>query len=83
MLRIIIDIILAATVLSGWWVVTIILGMVGSMIFPTFIECIFAGIFFDALYGFARGAGYSAYLGSAISLVIFLGTITLKQVIRR
>jgi hypothetical protein len=82
MLRIIINIILALSILTGWWFVALPLGLFAVWKFPLYIEIIVAGIGYDALFGFTREAGVYGYLGTILTSVVVIFVLTLKKVMR-
>ncbi|MEK7646488.1 MAG: hypothetical protein AAB381_02230 [Patescibacteria group bacterium] len=69
--RIIFGLLLGVSVLNGWWLVALPLCALGVWFFPLYIECIIAGIVFDALFGLTPGIGLWAYVGTIGSVVVF------------
>ena len=69
--RIIIDLLLAVSVLQGWWFIALLLGIIGLWMFPYYIELIIAGIVYDSLFGMIPKMGWKEYIGTILSVVIF------------
>jgi hypothetical protein len=81
-LRIILDILLIIAVVNGWWLVAIILVLVGAWFFKLFIEVIIAGIAYDALFGMVSGMGWRGYVGTIIAIVLLLIIRFFKKLVR-
>lgn len=69
--RIILDVVIVACVIQGWWFIALPLSLVGLLSFASFIEIIIAGIMFDSLFGFVRGSGWWGYAGTSICVLLF------------
>ena len=82
-LRIIVDILVFASVVYGWWFVFVPLSVFGLATFPRYFEIIVAGIMYDSLFGFAPGLGVRGYLGTAISIFLFVISSLTKRMIRK
>jgi hypothetical protein len=81
-LRIILDILIAISLLNGWWFLALPLALVGAWFFPYFIELIIAGIGYDSLFGFVSGMGIWGYMGTIVSVVLFAGISGVKRWVR-
>ena len=83
LIRLVVDLILAVSVIEGWWFLALPISLIGVWSFPYFAEIIVAGFAYDALYGMVPGMGVKAYAGTiaaCISSAIFAG---LKKVVRK
>jgi hypothetical protein len=80
--RIIIDIILAISILNGWWLLGIIFGLIGAGYYGYFFEFILAGIAYDALFGLVPEMGWRGYAGTIVSVVLFLLLLGAKKIVR-
>lgn len=81
--RIIFDIVIAISVLSGWWFIALPVAICGTCLFSYFIEIVIAGIAYDAFFGMVPGMGWKGYVATCISVVILLIVAGLKRVIRK
>ncbi len=82
-IRITADIILAVSVVNGWWFVIVPIGIIGAWNYLFFIEILLVGIIYDSLFGFVPSMGIWGYVGSIISVVILIGVLCSKKVLRR
>ena len=69
--------------MHGWWVVALPLALIGVWRFPYFVEIIIAGIIYDSLFGFVPEMGVIGYLGTIVSVGLFLLLILAKKVMRK
>ncbi len=81
--RILFGIIIAVSVLSGWWFIALPVALCGTWLFGYFVEIVIAGIAYDAFYGMVPGMGWKGYVATIISVVILLVAIGLKKVVRK
>ena len=81
--RLIIDVLLVIAIFGGWWFVAIPFAIIGMWICPFFLEIIIAGIIYDALFGYSSIFGLAGYIGTIISITIFLVIVLLKKVVRK
>ena len=81
--RILIDVLIAISLLSGGWFVALPLCMLGSYAFSYFIEAIVAGIVYDSLFGLIFGMGVRAFAGTISMVVLSLLSAGLKTVLRK
>jgi hypothetical protein len=70
-------------VILGWWHIAIILGMIGCLSRKLFLEFIIAGVIYDALFGHSELPSLNNYIGTIVSLVLFIVIFGLKKVLRR
>lgn len=82
-MRIVIDFIILISIISGWWHVALLISLVSFMFFPFFLEIIIFGIIFDALFGYNQSLGISKYVGTILSVSIFLIIYWLQNTLRR
>ncbi len=82
-IRIIIDIVLFASVVNGWWPLIFIFGVAGIWYFANFPEAIIAGVAYDALFGMSSGMGIRGWLGTIISIVLYTIILLIKKIVRR
>jgi hypothetical protein len=80
--RIILDIVIAISVLYGWWFVILPVGLYCVWKFPGYIEILIAGIAYDSLFGFTREVGILGYMGTIVAALVILFVFTLKKVMR-
>lgn len=81
--RIILDILIAISLLNGWWFIALPLALIGSYSFSYFIEVVIAGIVYDSLFGFIPGMGLKGYAGTISAIVIVLILSLVKKVVRK
>ena len=81
--RIILDILILLAMMHGWSVVALPLALIGVWRFPYFVEIIIAGIIYDSLFGFVPEMGVIGYLGTIVSVGLFLLLILAKKVMRK
>lgn len=81
--RILIDLVIAVSVILGWWYIALPLGVVGLWVFPYYGEFVVASFAFDALYGMGRGLGVVGYLGTIISIAVTGTLYYVKILVRR
>jgi len=81
--RIIVNIIIFVAVVSAWWHVALLISIIGTIIFPYFIEIIIFGIMFDALFGYSQSLGIYGYIGTISSVLIFLVIFWVNKTLRR
>lgn len=67
--------------IAPWWVV-LCMGIIGAIIFPWYIEIIFLGACFDALFGGATGAWYRTLIHTGIFTIPLLVILPLKGMVR-
>ena len=81
--RIILDIVIAISVLSGWWFIALPVAICGAWLFSYFIEIVIAAIAYDAFFGMVPSMGWKGYVATIISVVILLIVDGLKKVVRK
>lgn len=82
-IRTTIDVLIAVSVLEGWWFIALPLSAIGVWFFDSFVEIIVAGLAYDSLFGFVYGSGVIAYLGTIISVVAFVSLSFVKSRVRK
>ena len=70
-LRIILDSLIAFSVLNGWWFIALPLALVGARSFSFFVEIIIAGMAYDALFGMMPSLGMRGYAGTISGIILF------------
>lgn len=80
--RIILDILLFAAIINGWWPVAIALALIGAWFFKMYVEIIIAGIAYDALFGMTSGMGWRGYGGTICAITLLMAVKLLKRSIR-
>lgn len=65
-IRIIIDLCLIVAVMQGWWIVVLIIGLIGLVVCNNFIETVLAGLAYDALFHPALAANFSSHVAAVI-----------------
>jgi len=81
--RILFDVIIAISVLSGWWFIALPVALCGAWLFSYFIEIVIAGIAYDAFFGMVPSMGWKGYVATIISIIILLIVTALKRVVRK
>jgi len=81
--RLIIDIFILIVVISGWWQISLLFAIAGLLFLPHFLEIIFFGIMFDALFGYHISLGIAGYIGTIFSIFSYLIIDWLKSLLRR
>lgn len=79
--RIVLDFLIAVSILNGWWFVALPLGIVGVWIYKNYFEFIIAGVAYDALFGMVKGTGWIGYIGTIISVIMYTVITRLHHVI--
>jgi hypothetical protein len=82
-IRILIDIILFYSVINGWWIVSIPLGILGTWFRESFIELIIAGVAYDALFGMNSSLGLAGWIGTITAVVLYTCILLTKRFIRK
>ncbi|MEK7609592.1 MAG: hypothetical protein AAB470_00530 [Patescibacteria group bacterium] len=81
--RILIDILILISILHGWWFIALPLAILGVWRYPYFIEIFAAGIIFDSIFGFDLKTNTLSFLGTVLSIVVYIGILILKRVVRK
>ncbi|MDE1974918.1 MAG: hypothetical protein KGI49_00155 [Patescibacteria group bacterium] len=81
-IRVILDIVLAVSIIFGWWFVFVPLGLLCLWMFPYYAELIAAGFLYDSLFDMDRGLGVVGFSGIIITAVITVAFSVLKLVVR-
>ena len=81
--RIILDVLIAVSLLNGWWFFALLLSIAGCYFFSYFVEGIVAGVIYDSLFGFVAGMGVRAFAGTIIMVVVTCSIAGLKTVLRK
>lgn len=81
--RTLVDLLLLVSVLNGWWIVAVVIGLIATWTFNYFIEIIIAGIIFDSIFGYTATLGLWGYIGTITSILIFIVISWSKNVLRR
>ena len=82
-IRILIDIVIAFSVLNAWWFVALPLVIIGVWAFPYYVEIVLAGVAYDALFAMDPGMGWKGYIGTIISFTALAIVFFLKKVVRK
>ncbi len=83
LLRLIVDILVAFSVIQGWWFVALLIGLISTWSFPYYIEILIAGVAYDSLFGLVPDMGVKGYAGTILAAAIFLIVAGFKKVVRR
>lgn len=81
--RIILDIVIFFCIFHAWWFLALPLAIFSIWKFSYFIEIIFIGIIYDSLFGFVSGFGIQGYIGTIVSIFVFIFVTLLKRVVRK
>ncbi len=81
--RIAIDIVLAISVMQGWWFAAATLAIVGLWVFPYFAEALIAGFAYDSLFGWVPGYGISGHIGVVVCASLSLVSAFFKKKLRK
>ena len=78
----ILDILLAIAVVHGWWHAALIIGIIGLLRFPYFVEIVIAGIAYDALFHSSLSTNVLGHLGFIIAAILSVSSAGFKKLIR-
>ena len=81
--RVLVGILILFAVIYGWWLVVVILSLFALVNYRNYIEIIFFGIIFDALFGFNDNLGIFGYVGIIYSVSMYIIFWWLQKVIRK
>ncbi|MFA6315698.1 MAG: hypothetical protein WC648_05025 [Candidatus Paceibacterota bacterium] len=81
--RIVLNLLLGFCVIMGWWYFAIIIIVIGSISWAYYWEMILAGIVYDALFGMVPEMGVWGYIGTIVSIVLFLIISLLHSMLRK
>ena len=81
--RIIFDLVIAISVLSGWWFIALPVAVCGAWLFSYFAEIVIAGVAYDAFFGMVPEMGWKGYIATFISILILAVASGLKKVVRK
>lgn len=82
-IRVLFDLVLAVSVLEGWWFVAIPVALSGSWVLPWYLEPLIAGAAYDAFFGLIPGGGWGSYIGTASGLAIVAIVWIVSKVVRK
>ncbi len=82
-LRIILDVLILFTVISGWWFIAVPLVIFGVWFRTLFIEALIAGLAYDALFGMSSEQGMSGWAGTITAIVLYTCILLAKRFIRK
>ena len=80
--RIILYLLIAFSILNGWWLLAFPLLIIGIWKFAFRIEILIAGIVYDALFGMVSGTGLRGYIGTIIAIIILIILSLFKKLLR-
>lgn len=81
-MRVVVDIIIAVSVIFGLWYAALPIALVSAWVFPFYLELMIAGFAFDSLFGFGSGLGVVAYAGTLVSISSFIVLYLFKKMVR-
>ena len=81
--RIVLNLVIAAAILNGWWFVALPICIAGVWFYGNFIEIIIAGIAYDALFGMVPGMGIRGFVGTILAVVVYAALFLSKKMVRR
>jgi hypothetical protein len=81
--RITVDIILAISVLNGWWFIALPLVIGSVYVYSYFVEAVVAALAYDALFGFVAGMGTRSYIASITVIIACVVIGLLKKIVRK
>ena len=82
LLRIVIYIVIAFSILNGWWFIVLPILIFGIWKYSFVIEILITGVVYDALFGMGNGMGIKGYIGTIVACVIMLSVYFLKKIVR-
>lgn len=82
-LRIVLDLLVAASIVFGWWFVALPLAVFGAWQFPYYLEILAAGLAYDGLYGLGDMLGLWGMAGAIAGAILLAVVAALKLIIRR
>lgn len=80
--RVIFDIIIFFAVLNGYWPIALFFAIAGLFLFEHYFEIIVFGIMYDSLFGYVSIHALYGYVGSILSVLIFVFATILKRAVR-
>lgn len=80
-IRIIVGIVMLFLVANGWWTVALPIAIVAVWFFGNYIEILFLGISYDALFGFA-GEGLYSFIGTSVAFVAYISVRLARTLVR-
>jgi len=80
--RIILYLLIAYSILNGWWLLALPLFIIGIWKFSFKIEILIAGVVYDALFGMIPGIGLHGYIGTITAILILIVLSFFKKLVR-
>jgi len=80
--RIILYLLIALSLLNGWWFLVLPLLLIGIWKFSFKAEILVAGVAYDALFGMIPGTGMRGYIGTIIAILILIVLGFFKKLVR-
>jgi len=80
--RIILYLLIAFSILNGWWLLALPLIIIGVWKFAFRIEILIAGVVYDALFGMIPGTGLHGYMGTITAIIILIILSIFKKLLR-
>jgi hypothetical protein len=81
-LRIILGIVIFLCLVQAWWYFALLLALIGIWNFGLYIEIIFAGLIYDALYGSTNIREFSSSIGIIVGITFFIVLTIIKRMVR-
>ncbi len=81
--RLVVNILLLFAIINGWWFFAIPLVVIGFWSQYFYIEGLLAGVFFDGLFGMTSSLKLWGYIGTIVSVFIWVLIKILKKVTRK
>jgi len=81
-LRLVIYLFIAFSILNGWWLVALPLLIFGIWKYSFNLEILVTGVVYDALFGMIPGTGWRGYIGTISAVIILIALNILKRLIR-
>ncbi|MDE2038038.1 MAG: hypothetical protein KGI69_02335 [Patescibacteria group bacterium] len=81
-LRITMDILLAVSVIFGWWYISIPFGLICLWMFPYYGEFIVFGFLYDEIFTMGRGLGLWSFAGLLVTTAATIAFSIFKLVVR-
>ena len=81
--RIILDILIALSIIQGWWFIALPLCVLGIWRHGYFLEILLAGFAYDALFAAGTEVWMMRYMGISVATVVFVIFLFLKKMLRK
>jgi hypothetical protein len=81
--RIFLDILIFLSLIKGWWILALIFVFIALFAVSNFLEIIFFGMMYDAIFGIRSISYLSSHTAIIVSLVLYIGAYYMRSIIRK